>query len=120
VCLECGGKLAIDRVVELLRSGAPECAACVAPLKPDVVLFGELLPERAMAEAQALARDADLMICVGSSLEVYPVAQLPAITRGSGGRLALVTHGPTPYDSDAEVKLEGDVVEDLRSLLAAL
>jgi NAD-dependent deacetylase len=120
VCLECGGKLAIDRVAELLRSGAPECAACVAPLKPDVVLFGELLPERAMAEAQALARDADLMICVGSSLEVYPVAQLPAITRGSGGRLALVTHGPTPYDSDAEVKLEGDVVEDLRSLLAAL
>jgi NAD-dependent deacetylase len=120
VCLECGGKLAIDRVVELLRSGAPECAACVAPLKPDVVLFGELLPERAMAEAQALARDADLMICIGSSLEVYPVAQLPAITRGSGGRLALVTHGPTPYDSDAEVKLEGDVVEDLRSLLAAL
>jgi NAD-dependent deacetylase len=73
-----------------------------------------------MAEAQALALDADLMICVGSSLEVYPVAGLPAITRGSGGRLALVTQGPTPYDSDAEVKLEGDVVEELRALLAAL
>jgi NAD-dependent deacetylase len=120
VCLECGGKVAIDRVVELLGSGAPECVACVAPLKPDVVLFGELLPERAMAEAQALALDADLMICVGSSLEVYPVAGLPAITRGSRGRLALVTQGPTPYDSDAEVKLEGDVVEELRALLAAL
>jgi NAD-dependent deacetylase len=120
VCLECGGKVAIDRVVELLGSGAPECVACVAPLKPDVVLFGELLPERGMAEAQALALDADLMICVGSSLEVYPVAGLPAITRGSGGRLALVTQGPTPYDSDAEVKLEGDVVEELGALLAAL
>jgi NAD-dependent deacetylase len=120
VCLECGGKVAIDRVVELLGSGAPECVACVAPLKPDVVLFGELLPERAMAEAQALALDADLMICVGSSLEVYPVAGLPAITRGSRGRLALVTQGPTPYDSDAEVKLEGDVVEELGALLAAL
>jgi NAD-dependent deacetylase len=120
VCLECGGKVAIDRVVELLGSGAPECVACVAPLKPDVVLFGELLPERGMAEAQALALDADLMICVGSSLEVYPVAGLPAITRGSRGRLALVTQGPTPYDSDAEVKLEGDVVEELGALLAAL
>jgi NAD-dependent deacetylase len=60
------------------------------------------------------------MICVGSSLEVYPVAGLPAITRASRGRLALVTQGPTPYDSDAEVKLEGDVVEELRALLAAL
>jgi NAD-dependent deacetylase len=120
VCLQCGGKLAIDRVVELLGSGTPECVACVAPLKPDVVLFGELLPERPMMQAHALAVDADLMICVGSSLEVYPVAGLPAITRGSGGRLALVTQGPTPYDCDAEVKLEGDVVEELRAVLAAL
>ena len=85
-----------------------------------MVLFGELLPERAMAEAQALALDADLMICVGSSLEVYPVAGLPAMTKGGGGRLALVTQGPTPYDSDAEVKLDGDVVAELRALLAAL
>ena len=100
--------------------GAPECPACIAPLKPDVVLFGELLPERAMAEAQALALDADLMICVGSSLEVYPVAGLPAMTKGGGGRLALVTQGPTPYDADAEVKLDGDVVAELRALLAAL
>ena len=120
VCLECGGKLAIDQVIELLGSGAPECPACLAPLKPDVVLFGELLPEAALAEAQALAFDADLMVCVGSSLEVYPVAGLPAITRGGGGRLALITQGPTPYDSDAEVKLDGDVVEELRAVLAAL
>jgi NAD-dependent deacetylase len=120
VCLECGDRLSIDRVIELLGAAAPECPRCSAPLKPDVVLFGELLPERAMAEAQALALDADLMVCVGSSLEVYPVAGLPALTRGSGGRLALVTQGPTPYDDDAVVKLEGDVVEELRAVLAAL
>ena len=122
VCLECGGKVSIDRVVELLASseGAPLCEACVAPLKPDVVLFGELLPEQALAEAQQLAMDADLMICVGSSLEVYPVAGLPAITHGGGGRLVLVTQGPTPYDRDAEVKLDGDVVTELRAVLAAL
>ena len=120
VCLECGDRVSIDRVIELLGAAAPECPRCSAPLKPDVVLFGELLPERAMAEAQALALDADLMVCVGSSLEVYPVAGLPAMTRGSGGRLALVTQGPTPYDDDADVKLEGDVVEELRAVLAAL
>jgi NAD-dependent deacetylase len=122
VCMQCGVKVSIRRVVELLAAGdgAPVCEACVLPLKPDVVLFGELLPERALAEAQALAMDADLMICVGSSLEVYPVAGLPAITHGGGGRLVLITQGPTPYDADADVKLDGDVVSELQAVLAAL
>jgi NAD-dependent deacetylase len=122
VCMECGGKVPIDRVIELLAAGdgAPLCEACVAPLKPDVVLFGELLPERALAEAQALAMDADLMVCVGSPLEVYPVAGLPAMTHGAGGRIVLITQGPTPYDGDAEVKLDGDVVTELGAVLAAI
>ncbi len=122
VCLDCGGKVSLERVIEQLRAedGAPECTSCITPLKPDVVLFGELLPEAALAEAQALALDADLMVCVGSSLEVYPVAGLPAMTHGAGGRLALITQGPTPYDDDAEVKLDGDVVAELGAVLAAL
>ena len=118
VCMECRGKVSLARVLE--SEGTPECPSCVTPLKPDVVLFGEILPDRAMSEAQALALEADLMVCVGSSLEVYPVAGLPAMTHGGGGRIALVTQGPTPYDSDAEVKLAGDVVEELRAVLAAL
>jgi NAD-dependent deacetylase len=122
VCMECGGKVPLEKVVEQLEGadGAPECLACIAPLKPDVVLFGEMLPAAALAEAQALAEGADLMLCVGSSLEVYPVAALPGITLGRGGRVALVTQGPTPYDSDAEVKLDGDVVEELEAVLAEL
>jgi len=122
VCLQCGGKVSIGRVVELLGAGegAPMCESCFLPLKPDVVLFGELLPERALAEAQSLALEADLMLCVGSSLEVYPVAGLPAMMQGAGGRLVLITQGPTPYDSDAEIKLDGDVVEELSAVLAAL
>ena len=122
ICLECGGAVGIDRVVEMLdRSpGAPECEACIAPLKPDVVLFGELLPEQAMADAYALAAEADLLLCVGSSLEVYPVASLPSVTREEGGRLAILTQGPTPYDRDAEVRLTGDVVDELDAVIAAL
>ena len=73
-----------------------------------------------MAEAHALAAGADLMICVGSSLEVHPVAGLPGITLGKGGRLALITQGPTPYDNDAELKLTGDVVDELNAVLSAL
>jgi NAD-dependent deacetylase len=122
VCLECGGKVRLERVIELVEAtgGAPECEACIAPLKPDVVLFGELLPEAAIAEAQALAAEADLMLCIGSSLEVYPVAGLPSLTRAAGGTVAIVTQGPTPYDREAEVKLEGDLVDELRAVLDAL
>jgi NAD-dependent deacetylase len=123
VCLQCGGKVPLDRVIAMVEEaggGAPECEACVAPLKPDVVLFGELLPEPAIAEAQTLAAEADLMLCIGSSLEVYPVAGLPSLTRATGGKVAIVTQGPTPYDREAEVKLEGDVVDELSAVLDAL
>jgi NAD-dependent deacetylase len=122
VCPECGAKVGIERVIEMLRSGihTPECEACVTPLKPDVVLFGELLPEEAMSDAYALASEADLLLAVGSSLEVYPVASLPSVTRENGGRIALITQGRTPYDRDAEVKLTGDVVDELEAVLDAL
>jgi NAD-dependent deacetylase len=121
-CMICNGRVELEKVVELLESGegAPECAACVSPLKPDVVLFGELLPDEAMAEAQALAAEADLMLCIGSSLTVYPVAGLPGLTQAGGGKLALATEGETPYDAEAELKLDGDVVAELEAVLAAL
>ena len=93
---------------------------CCGLVKPDVVLFGEMLPELAMSQAQALAERADLMLCVGSSLEVHPVAGLPELTLRGGGRIAIVTQGPTPYDREAEVRLNGDVVADLDAVLAAL
>jgi NAD-dependent deacetylase len=99
--------------------GVPRCD-CGAPLKPDVVLFGEFLPEPAMARASELASSAGLMLAIGSSLEVYPVAGLPAETLEAGGRLALVTMGPTPYDGIADVKLSADVVAELEAVLAAL
>ena len=98
--------------------GVPRCD-CGAPLKPDVVLFGELLPEAAMAEAQALAAEADLLLCVGSSLEVYPVAALPELTLARGGALAIVTQGETAYDDRAAVRLTGDVADELQAALGA-
>ena len=122
VCPECGAKVGVERVVEKLRAGVgtPECEACITPLKPNVVLFGELLPEDAMSEAFALASEADLMLAIGSSLEVYPVASLPGVTLENDGRLALITQGRTPYDAQAEVKLSGDVVDELDDVLDAL
>ena len=123
VCLECGGRFELEKVVGMIEQDpqtAPECHACIAPLKPDVVLFGEFLPEDALRRAHDLAAEADLMVAIGSSLEVHPVATLPGITLEGGGKLVLITQGPTPYDRDAEVKLEGDVVDELSAVLAAL
>ncbi|MEY2437020.1 MAG: NAD-dependent deacetylase [Acidimicrobiaceae bacterium] len=123
LCMECGGRFTLDRVVAMIEedpASAPECDACISPLKPDVVLFGELLPEHALRRAHDLAAEADLMLCIGSSLEVHPVAALPGITLENGGRVALVTQGPTPYDRDVELKLEGDVVDELEAVLASV
>jgi NAD-dependent deacetylase len=120
-CRDCKASFEIDAVDQLLEaSGVPRCDACGGAVKPDVVLFGELLPVAAMAEAQRLAEAAELMLCVGSSLAVYPVAGLPGVTLGRGGKLAIVTKGATPYDGDAAVKLEGEVDEELSALLEAL
>jgi NAD-dependent deacetylase len=123
VCMECGGRFTLEHVVAMIEqdpASAPECNACISPLKPDVVLFGEYLPEDALRRAHDLAADADLMLCIGSSLEVHPVAALPGITLENGGSVALITQGPTPYDRDAKLKLEGDVVDELEAVLASL
>jgi NAD-dependent deacetylase len=120
-CTSCGASWKLEDVEGLFDDdGVAVCSCCLGYVKPDVVLFGELLPEAAMAEAQRLVAGADVLLCVGSSLEVHPVAGLPQLTLASGGRVAIVTQGPTPYDDAAAVRMQGDVVEDLGAVLAAL
>jgi NAD-dependent protein deacetylase/lipoamidase len=100
-------------------AGIPRCE-CGEPLKPDVVLFGEYLPVGALTRAEQLAAGAEVMLCIGSSLEVYPVAQLPQITLEAGGELVIITQGPTPYDARATVRCAGDVEEEMGQIAAAL
>jgi NAD-dependent deacetylase len=122
VCLTCDARYELGDVIERLRvaaDGVPACD-CGRPLKPDVVLFGEFLPPEALGAAMRYATEADLLLCIGSSLEVFPVAQLPGVTQANGGDIALVTQGPTPWDSKAVVKLDGDVEIELQALVAAL
>jgi len=121
VCLRCGAREPRARVEAALAAapGAPSCT-CGAPLKPGVVLFGETLPEDAIAEAVALASECDLMLCLGSSLEVHPVAALPDLALEAGARLAVVTQGPTPYDSQAHLRSHSPLAEVLPALAAAV
>ena len=94
-CLRCGSSYGLDDVRSRQADDderVPRCD-CGDPLKPDVVLFGEYLPVDALARAERLAAEADVLLCIGSSLEVYPVAELPSVTLAAGGRLAILTQG---------------------------
>jgi NAD-dependent protein deacetylase/lipoamidase len=121
-CPRCGAVHHLAEVLGLIRAGGgvPRCPRCGAVLKPDVVFFGELLPEAAIDRATALARTARLMLVVGSSLEVFPVAGLPLETLDQGGRLAIVNRGATPYDAQAAVRLDGSAGEILAEVVAQL
>jgi NAD-dependent deacetylase len=121
-CLRDGRSYPLGETRERLDAdpeGIPRCD-CGAPLKPDVVLFGEMLDAAALGRASDLAAGADLLLAIGSSLEVHPVAGLPELTLAAGGRMAIVTKSSTPFDGVAEVRLSGDVVEELEGVLAAL
>lgn len=119
VCLACGARAGFERVLDLLP--LPRCA-CGGVLKPGVVMFGELLPVDVLERATELARGARLMLVVGSSLEVHPVAGLPYETLRTGGALAIVNRDPTPLDAEAHLRLDGAagaVLRETASLLEA-
>jgi NAD-dependent deacetylase len=120
-CPGCGRPYPLADVLELIEVAAPPaCRDCGGILKPDVVFFGELLPAEAMERAAQLASSAGLMLVVGSSLEVYPVAGLPLDTLHAGGALAIVNRGPTAMDSKATLKLDGSAGEILPQVAAVL
>lgn len=122
-CPACGARASLEetlRRIEAAPDGVPRCAECGGVLKPDVVLFGDMLPVAALERAEQLAAGADVLLCIGSSLVVYPVAELPRTTLRHRGRVAILTTSETPYDDLAAARLDGDVVAELQGLLAAL
>jgi NAD-dependent deacetylase len=120
-CPGCGAVYPLDEVAPLVDAhGAPPCPACGAILKPGVVFFDELLPEGAMERATELAREARLLLVVGSSLEVFPVADLPHATLAAGGKVAVVNRTPTWVDRCAELVLRESAAETLAAAASAL
>ena len=106
-CLACGFRGPEEVASRQLADGAaiPRCPGCGANLKPAVVLFGELLPKAVETAHEELER-CDLLLCCGSSLQVYPVALFPELVRGRGGTVAIVNVGPTGADHVARLRLE--------------
>jgi len=108
-CLDCGNREPRSEVQARLEvEMPPRCRVCGGIfLKPTVVLFGEPMPQTAVQEAFALAREADVMLVVGSSLVVYPAADIPVAAVRSGAHLIVINAEPTPLDELATVVIRG-------------
>jgi NAD-dependent deacetylase len=117
-CLACGRTEPREIVESLLP--LPRCADCGAVLKPGVVMFGELLPPQELARATTLVREAALLLVIGSSLEVWPVAGLPEETLANGGSVAIVNRDRTPYDDRAELVVRDSAAAVLAQVSAAV
>jgi NAD-dependent deacetylase len=123
-CLDCGNREPRAAVQARLDSEMPpRCLICGGTfLKPTVVLFGEALPQAAMQDALALARSADVILVVGSSLMVYPAADIPVAAMRAGARSIIVNAEPTPLDQKADVVIRGragDVLPEIVELIGA-
>lgn len=117
-CVECFRKVdTADILGPFIETGEiPRCAHCGGVLKPDIILFGEALPVRALRAAQREARICDVMLIAGSSLEVVPASDLPLIAQAHGAELIVVNFEETFADADAAVVLHEDVAVVLAEL----
>ncbi len=121
-CIHCFTSYAAQEHIErFIESGVvPKCTQCGHTLKPNVILFGEQLPARALSAARREARQCDVMLVAGSSLEVFPAAEIPIIAYRSSASLIFVNLTETAFDPMAEVVIHADVVEVLPQLAAGL
>lgn len=119
-CIACRRAAPVSEVLaQVAADRVPRCAACGGLVKPDVVLFGEDLPPAIQAAAQAVA-GADLLVVLGSSLEVHPVAGLVPHAASHGTRVAIVNREPTSLDHLADVVVHASLSPVMRHLDVAL
>ncbi len=120
ICYGCRETYPIEKVFEQVQKGSvPRCQGCSGLLKPDVVLFGELLPEDFKQAAQTVA-EADLLIVLGSSLEVHPAASLVPRAKLHGARIAILNREETSFDSIADLVIHAELGLCMRALREVL
>jgi len=120
-CLDCGDLQDMAEALHWVEKGDEEpcCKRCGGLLKANVILFGEPLPVKALMRAEAAARECDLLLCVGSTLGVYPIAGIVPTAKRAGAKLIILNQGETSFDDLADVLLEGSISEILPSLCSA-
>lgn len=121
ICLNCREQESMDAIIEGVKKGKnpPVCKKCEGLLKPKAVFFGEGLPEEEWKSALNLLERADFLMVLGTSLQVYPVNQLPRVALGQGAKMAIINIQDTPFDVEADLVIQekiGEVFSELRDL----
>jgi len=119
VCLDCGERAPMERALERVRAGEedPPCRTCGGVLKSATISFGQALVQKDLLRAEAAARDCELMLAVGTTLSVYPIAGVVPVAKESGARLVIVNAEPTEMDEIADAVLRGPISEILPRLV---
>ncbi len=115
MCWSCGERQPTEAVFERVRAGDddPHCLSCGGILKTDTISFGQALVPAVIDRAMTLAAEADLLLAIGSTLQVYPVAGIVPLAREAGARIVIVNAQPTPMDDLADAVLPGSISEIL-------
>ncbi|MGE0315169.1 MAG: NAD-dependent deacetylase [Lautropia sp.] len=120
MCWSCGARQPMQAVLARVRAGDedPACEACGGILKSDTISFGQALVPEVIDRAMRVAGEADLMIAVGSTLAVYPVAGAVPLAKAAGAKVVIVNAGPTGMDDVADCVLRGPIGEILPTVCA--
>jgi NAD-dependent deacetylase len=119
VCMDCGWRGPMSPVLDRLRAGEedPPCAECGGILKSATISFGQALVPRVIERAMVAAETTDLLLAIGSSLQVYPIAAAVPAARAAGARVVIVNAEPTPFDEVADAVLRGRIGDVLPVLV---
>jgi NAD-dependent deacetylase len=105
-CLKCGAEARYETIVPIVQAGQVPTCSCGGVFKPDIVFYGENLPEATFSAAVRACQEADLMLVLGSSLTVFPAAALPEEAYRCGARVVIINDTPTSLDRRAILKLD--------------
>jgi NAD-dependent deacetylase len=121
ICLSCGWRGAMQAVLDRVRNGEedPSCATCGGILKSDTISFGQSLVPEVIERAMSSAAEADCLIAVGTTLQVYPVAGAVPTAKAAGATIIIVNAQPTPFDDIADVRLSQPISEVLPVMCCA-
>ena len=121
-CLVCSAEWPTTEVFGWVEAGDedPHCPYCTGIIKLTVISFGQAMPAGEMSRAHAMARRADAVVAVGTTLSVWPAAEIPLVAAGRGVPFVIVNVGPTDFDDYADVKVEHPAGEAMTRLVALL
>jgi NAD-dependent deacetylase len=121
VCLSCGWRGAMQDVLARVRAGEedPSCGTCNGILKSDTISFGQALVPKVIERAMQAAAEADCLVAVGTSLQVYPIAGAVPMAKAAGASVVILNAQPTAFDDIADARLHGLISNDLPVLCAA-